>query len=262
MHRRLTALAVALTLVLGPVAARAQSDQGAITITVLDTTSGKPLADARVFLTGTVIASALTQNSGTVKYTDVPTGIYRVRVLKRGYDGARSNEFEVLNGKDVTVKFALAVSTAGASQNGENLKVIGAVTVRSNVQINTNDISDESPIRRISDSMLDALDKLAGVTVSQDSNDPNSALTISLSNHDESQTAITLDGIPLSVPGVATNLRGVNSDLFRGASVSMGPSAGGLGGSVNFRTLEPTQSWNEHFSSTYGTYDRWNYQIS
>ncbi|MBV8152346.1 MAG: carboxypeptidase regulatory-like domain-containing protein, partial [Candidatus Eremiobacteraeota bacterium] len=96
MHRRLTALAVALTLVLGPVAGRAQSDQGAITITVLDTTSGKPLADARVFLTGTVIASALTQNSGTVKYTDVPTGIYRVRVLKRGYDGARSNEFEVL----------------------------------------------------------------------------------------------------------------------------------------------------------------------
>src|SRR5579872_3432142 len=260
MFRRTTSFALALAFALLPTLARAQSDTGEITITVVDTSTGQPLDDARVFLTGAMLVSALTQKSGTVKYTDVPTGIYRVRVLRRGYDGARSNEFEVLDGKDVTVKFAMIPSQAG-QQAGSNLRIIGAVTVRSNVQINTNDISDESPIRRISDSMMDALDKLAGVSVNQDSNDPDSAVTVSLNGHDESQTAISLDGIPLGMPGTATNMRGVNSDLFAGSSVSFSPTAGGLGGGVNFRTIEPTQSWNEKLSTTYGTYDRWNYAI-
>ncbi|MGH7661433.1 MAG: hypothetical protein ACRENA_11045 [Vulcanimicrobiaceae bacterium] len=64
------------------------------------------------------------------------------------------------------------------------------------------------------------------------------------------------------MPGTATNLRGISSDLFAGSSVSFSPTASGLGGGVNFRTIEPTQSWNERLSSTYGTYDRWNYQVS
>ncbi len=256
-------MAFALTLIFAvvPTLAPAQSDTGEITITVVDTSTGQPLDDARVFLTGAMLVSALTQKSGTVKYTEVPTGIYRVRVLRRGYDGARSNEFEVLDGKDVTVKFAMIPSQIGGRQNGSNLRVIGAVTVRSNVQINTNDISDESPIRRISDSMMDALDKLAGVSVNQDSNDPDSTVTVSLNGHDESQTAISVDGIPMGMPGTATNMRGMNSDLFSGASVSFAPTAAGLGGGVNFRTIEPTQSWNEKFSTTYGTYDRWNYSF-
>ncbi|MGH7661434.1 MAG: carboxypeptidase-like regulatory domain-containing protein [Vulcanimicrobiaceae bacterium] len=180
MLRRLAALVLVATIALLPAASLAQSDTGEITITVVDTTSGKALDDARVFLAGPVMASALTQKTGIVKYTDVPTGIYSIRVFRRGYDGARSREFEVLGGKDVTVKFALSVSQPGGPQGNGGLRIIGAVTVKSNVQINTNDISDESPIRRISDSMLDALDKLAGVSIDQASNDPDSAVTISL----------------------------------------------------------------------------------
>ena len=261
MLRRLAAICLTFAIALLPTISVAQSDTGEITITVVDTGTGKGLDDARVFLAGPVMASALTQRTGIVKYTDVPTGIYSVRVFRRGYDGARSHEFEVLGGKDVTVRFALSVSQNGPAATG-NLRVIGSVTVKSNVQINTNDISDESPVRRLSDSMLDALDKLAGVSVDQASNDPDAAVTISLNGHDESQTAITLDGIPLGVPGTATNMRGMNSDLFVGSSTSFTPTAAGLGGGVNFRTLEPTQSWNERLAMTYGTYDRWNYQVS
>lgn len=262
MILRLSALWLALLIGLAPLAVRAQSsDSGMITVTIVDNASEGALQDVRVILTGAAIASSLTNKTGVVKYTDVPTGIYRVRVLKRGYDSARSNEFEVLADKDVTVKFALNASTP-AQSGGENLKVIGSVVVRSNVTVNSNDISDESPIRRLSDSLNDALDKLAGVSVNQDSNDPDSAMTISLRGHDESQTGLTLDGIPLTAPGVAGNLRSMNTDLFSGARTSFSPSAGSLGGSVNFRTLEPTQSWQEKFAASYGTYDRANYQIA
>ncbi len=120
MFRRTIAFALALVFALIPTLARAQSDTGEITITVVDTSTGKPLDDARVFLTGAMLVSALTQKSGTVKYTDVPTGIYRVRVVRRGYDGARSNEFEVLDGKDVTVKFAMIPSQSG-QPTGESI---------------------------------------------------------------------------------------------------------------------------------------------
>jgi len=243
--------------VLVPFVAQAQSDTGGITVSVVDAASNSPISNARVFLSGVVMASALTTRGGVVRYTDVPTGIYHVRVARAGYDVISSNEFDVLGGKAVTLRFSLLPATA----NGK-LRVIGAVTVRSTVQVSTHAITADSPARRISGSLLDALDTLGGVSVNQSSNDPDSVVTISLNGHDESQTAVTVDGIPLSAPGVAANLRGIATDLFTSAGTSFSPTASGLGGSVNFRTLEPTQSWNERVSASDGTYDHWNYQIS
>ncbi|MBV8074114.1 MAG: hypothetical protein JO140_01705, partial [Candidatus Eremiobacteraeota bacterium] len=74
--RRILAAGMAVLLLFAPLAAGAQSATGAITIDVVDTSSGAPLPDVRIFLTGAVVASALTTKSGVVKYTDVPTGIY------------------------------------------------------------------------------------------------------------------------------------------------------------------------------------------
>ncbi|MBD5657677.1 MAG: TonB-dependent receptor, partial [Candidatus Eremiobacteraeota bacterium] len=161
-----------------------------------DAQTGKPVADARTILVGPETASSLTTAAGVIHYTDVPVGIYRVRVIKRGYQAGVSSEFDVLSDRSINVRVALALSTGG-------LKVIGSVTARASVSVSSNDISDSSPIRRLSDSLTDALDKIAGVSVTQDATDPNSPVTISLNGHDESQTAVSLDGIPLSAPGSA-----------------------------------------------------------
>jgi hypothetical protein len=250
----LACFAVAFGWVAAP--ARADTDTGEITITVVDAGSTAPVADARALLIGPTTASSLTTSGGIIHYTDVPAGIYRVRVFRRGFQPGISKDFEVLNGRAVAVR----VELAPAEQSG--LKVIGSVTARSSVNISSSDISDSSAVRRISDSLTDALDKLAGVSVTQDSTDPSSTVTVSLRNHDESQTAVTLDGIPLGPSGSGVNLRGINTDLFSGASASFSPSAGSLGGSLNFRTLQPTQTWQERLAGTTGTYDRSNYQIA
>jgi hypothetical protein len=249
-----------LPLVLGFVLAaispsRAQSDTGEITITVVDAQSGRPVVDARTILVGPQTASSLTTAAGIIHYTDVPVGIYRVRVVKRGYEAGVSKEFDVLGDRALNVRVALALSTGG-------LKVIGSITAHASVSVSSTDISDSSPIRRLSDSLTDALDKIAGVSVTQDATDPNSPVTVSLNGHDESQTAITLDGIPLSAPGSAANLRAIGTDLFTGSSVSTSPSAGALGGGVNFRTLQPTQSLQFRSSVTTGTFDRSNYSFA
>ncbi len=104
-------------------------------------------------------------------------------------------------------------------------------------------IDQNSPQRRLSDDLAGALNKLSGVSVTTCSDDSDATQTISLEGHDPSQTALTLDGIPLNAPGIAGNLRGFATDLFQGASVHTGAALGGLGGSVNFTTLQPTLSW-------------------
>lgn len=236
--------------------ARAETDTGEITITVVDAGLTTAVADARALLIGPTTASSLTTSGGTIHYTDVPVGIYRVRVFRPGYQPGISKDFEVLNGRAVAVR----VELAPAEQRG--LKVVGSVTARSSVNISSSDVSDSSAVRRISDALTDALDKLAGVSVTQSSGDPSSTVTVSLRNHDESQTAVTLDGIPLGPSGSGVNLRGLNTDLFSGASASFAPGAGSLGGSLNFRTVQPTQTWQERLAATTGTYDRSNYQIA
>jgi hypothetical protein len=270
LARSWSALVLVCVVLFGPVvpaSAQTSNDTGIIQITVKDAGAEKALSDARVFLIGPTVASALTTKSGIVKYTDVPSGLYRVRVSKSGFAGVTSAQFEVLGNKEVDVDVDLGVGpTRQTASNGTNTststngyKIIG--TVRARVIVTTTDVDANSAVRKISDSLTDALSTIGGVDVTQSSNDPNAPQTISLRGHDESQTAITLDGIPLGAPGTAANLRAINTDLFTGAGVSFGATAGALGGSVNFRTLQPTLTWQTMLSSSYGTFDRYNYQI-
>ncbi len=281
---RLAPLVLALIALLAfPTPGPAQSSTGEIDLSVVDAATDAPLGNVRTFLLGAQTANALTTASGKITFTDVPVGIYRVRLQVRGYNGASTREFDVLPDRAVHVSVRLtarpqdqssgSVATGAGStairsgyagnasepSGNSNLKVIGTVKARESISITTSDLNADSPIRRLSDSLTDALDKLAGVSVTTDATDPNSPITISLNNQDESQTALTLDGIPLSAAGSAGNLRGIGTDLFSSSSVSFNPTAGGLAGGVNFSTLQPTQALQFRSNGTTGTYDRNNY---
>src|SRR5665213_1602356 len=267
--RRIFAACLATALVLGgfdaPAFAQSSENTGIIQITVKSATNTAPLTNARVFLLGPSVASALTTRSGIVKYTDVASGIYRVRVNKPGYRNSTSSAFELLGNKEVDVDVALGSSaappnaTATAETDSNGMKIIGRVTAR--VTVSTHDVDENSAVRRISDSLVDALNTVAGVDITQSSNDPDSPQTISLHGHDEAQTAVTLDGSPLSAPGSAANLRGINTDLFGGASAGFGARAGALGGGVNFTTLQPTQTWQYRLSAAQGSFDKYHWSI-
>ncbi len=256
--RRSCALLVALALlnVLQPVRAFAQTDTGEINITVNDAGTKRPVVLARVLLDGPVVASEYTGDDGKVRFTEVPDGIYRARVFGRGYQAVTSSNFEVTNGKSVTVTVVLAQSQTGP------LKTIANVVSKSSATVSTNTISNDSAQRKLSDTLADALGKLSGVNVATSSNDTDATQTVSLEGQDPSQTAMTLDGIPLNAPGMAGDMRAFNSDLFSGASVSFGPQIGGLAGGVNFRSLEPTISWQSEFSLAAGSNGKNNYSAA
>ena len=264
--RALAALFLCVSLTLGGtvvVDAQASDTTGIIQIKVVDAEKQAVMENARVFLLGPSVASALTNRSGIVKYTDVPSGLYRVRISKAGFRTDTSAQFEVLGNKEVDVDVSMAaasnVANAGTAGSDGGLTIIGRVQAR--VAIATHDVDENSTIRRISDSLTDALNSVAGVDVTQSSNDPDSPQTVSLHGHDESQTAVTLDGIPLSAPGTAANLRGINTDLFGGASASFGARAGALGGGLNFATLQPTKTWQEQVKLADGSFDKYNWSF-
>ena len=235
--------------------ALAQSDTGEIDIVVQDASSKKPVVLARVMLDGPVIASEFTGNDGKVRFTDVPDGIYRARVFARGFNGVTSQNFEVTDGRVVTVSVALA-----QSQNGP-LRTIASEVVKSSATISTSSISDASAQRKLSDTLADALGKLSGVNVTTSSTDSDATQTVSLEGQDPSQTQMTLDGIPLNAPGMAGDMRMFNSDLFTGANVSFGPTIGGLAGGVNFSTLQPTLTWQSAFTLAVGSNGKNNYSL-
>lgn len=249
--RRIIALKIASSLIAGclaigfaPAVAWAQTENGQININVEDAASKKPLVLARVLLDGPVISSELTTSNGKVIFRDAPAGVYTARVAKSGYQSVTTASFEVIAGQAVEVAVQL-VSTA-------DIKTIGTVVVKSSAAVSSSSISQDSAIRKLSPTLNDALGKLSGVSTGTDSSANDAAETISLQGHDPSQTQLMLDGIPLNSPGSAGDLRSISSDLFGGASVSFNPVAGALGGSVNYRTLEPTRSWQEGITTSLG----------
>ncbi|MDQ2871733.1 MAG: TonB-dependent receptor, partial [Candidatus Eremiobacteraeota bacterium] len=257
MIRRFLAYALCAAVFFGglPIVASAQSDTGEIDIAVTDATSKAPVVLARVLLDGAVIANEFTDGAGKVRFTDVPNGIYRARVAARGYQTVTSNSFEVLNGRAVAVTVALGQS------NGP-LKIIGSVEAKSSATVSTTTIDANSAQRKLSNDLADALGKLSGVSVTTSSNDSDATQTISLEGQDASQTALTLDGIPLNAPGTAGDLRQIGSDLFTGLSVSFGSQIGGLAGGVSFRTLDPTISWESALTLSVGSNGKNNYAAS
>ena len=157
MLRRFMMAAVSAVLLtsLGPLPAAAQIAPGELVITVVDAATKAPLENAEVFLVGPVQTSALTPKAGLLRFEEAPAGLYRVKVQLRGYQAATLTDVEVPDGRRITVRVSLVA--AGLSE-------IGHVQARSSASVSSQDVNENSVVRRISDSLNDALGQLAGVS--------------------------------------------------------------------------------------------------
>ncbi|HET6896022.1 MAG TPA: TonB-dependent receptor [Candidatus Baltobacteraceae bacterium] len=233
-----------LTLLLLPRAARAQSQQpGDIVVVVTDTTTKKPIDNAHVFLLGgDTPQSSLTNAKGLLIFERVQPGVYRVKVKADGYADSDAAEADVGEGQRVDVVVALAPA----------LRTIASVVARSSISVTSEEINANSPERKVSQSLIDALGKIAGVDVENDLYGSDSAFNISLRGADASQTGYSIDGV--QVRGAAAQAMSGFQDLFGGASVDFSPSAISPGGMVNFFTAQPTKLLSYHFTGLVGNY--------
>lgn len=262
---RVLASLVALTCALVvPFVASAQSAPSEIEVRVADG-AGKALGDARVFISGPLTTSALTPHEGTIRFTDVEPGLYHLRVIMQGYDGVDIDGVEALAGRrkvvDITLMRSEPKTSAPATGTGPNgeLKQIGRVRARPAVSVSSVDVDEGNPVMRVSENLADALDKIAGVTVTQ--SPQSGTLSISLRNADPSSANSSVGGAAIVGAGTGT-LQAVAADLSTGVSADTNSSIADVGGSVNFRTLEPTKTWQEQTSFSYGTYEHTSAQLA
>jgi hypothetical protein len=223
---------------------RAQTqDLGTLVVSVTDTFTGKPIDNAQVFLLGSdKPQSSLTNAKGLLIFSNLQPALYRIEVQADGYERTKLTDVEVDEGRRVEVAVKLAPT----------LRTIAALTAHSSVTVNSESVGEDSAQRKVSSSLSQELSQLAGVIADNDLYGADSAFNVSLRNADASQTMYSIDGI--HIVGGAAQLASVGQNLFSGSSVSFAPSAGGLGGSVNFFTLQPTKIWNYGFTGRVGNY--------
>ena len=223
---------------------RAQiQDLGTLVVSVTDVFTGKPIDNAQVFLLGSDSPqSSLTNAKGLLIFSNLQPALYRIEVQADGYEGTKLTEVEVDEGRRVEVAVKMAPV----------LRTIAAVKAHSSVAINSESAGEDSAQHKVSASLSQELSQLAGVIADNDLYGANSAFNVSLRNADASQTMYSIDGIHL--PSGGAQLAGAAQNLFSGSSISFAPGAGGLGGSVNFFTLQPTKIWNYGFTGRVGNY--------
>jgi Carboxypeptidase regulatory-like domain len=222
------------------IAVRAAGDASDVVVDVVDAATGAPVSLARVLLQGETGAIAYTDPDGHARFESVATGSYRAMVVKRGFVAARSALFDVAAARTSSVRVRL-------QKSGSGLKQIGSVTVTSSPARASRDVGQDDALRYLDGSLRDAIGDLPGVTSAGDA--------FQIDGNDPSQTGTSVDGV--SVPGAGGSLaaRGINADLFGGASVSSGASHGALGGEVAFRTLQPTRFPQQQMTLQYGSDD-------
>ena len=215
--------------------ARAADESGDVVVEVVDAASGAPLPLVRVIVQGETGSIGYTDAEGRARFESVATGTYRARVRKRDYAEARSALFDVVAHRRTDILVRLA----------KGLKRIGGISVTTSPLRASREVGQDDPLRFLDGSLRDALGDLPGLTSSGDG--------LAIDGNDPSQTGTTLDGVPVPGAGGGFGTRGLNGDLFAGASASSEPGRGALGGNVAFRTLQPTRFPQQQATLQYGS---------
>ncbi len=228
----------------------ASSTAGSITGTVRDETNA-PVTDAAVLLQGPNRYETTSDANGAFAFKTVSPGVYSISVSKAGYTKASQNDVAVLAGQTQALTVQMEHLTFSS------LRTIASVRVQGSTAINTSpaSINTVSPQEFVNEGQVQVtrvLSEVPGLQISFPSNSSNGASpgSITIPNIRDAtsyETASLIDGHPISVGQYGDNVTTfLNSFMFGDIQVIKGPGAespvvnNAIGGTVNFRTKEPT----------------------
>ncbi|HET6894625.1 MAG TPA: TonB-dependent receptor [Candidatus Baltobacteraceae bacterium] len=230
-----------------PMAAFAQTPHS-ITGTVTDARSA-PIGGAKVVLSGPKHESAVTGANGSFSFDDLPDGTYNVSIIKGGYEPAG---VESVRPGDAPLTIALDEATMST------IRQIAHVSVSARGSFNTSSAAQtfvgSQQFRNAGDVQTNhVLDRVPGV-VSARSGGTNAAVAGAIMSPNlrgalDYEKESLLDGHPL-INGRFGDypIMFLNQFLLDGIEIAQGPTANaaqinyGIGGTVNFRTAEPTRT--------------------
>jgi hypothetical protein len=223
-----------------------------------------PVAGVEIELSGAVVKRTTTDAAGSFEIDELPPGSYSINVTKPGFTPVRDSVGVVAGGSTST-----KLQLAAASLN--SIKEIGRVSVSRNagnaLNTSTAAVATLSGGTFVDQGQLNvnrALNELPGVQIGVGSHfagdgNANSSSPIftgipQLRGALPYETASLIDGHPISIGAFGTfNPAFLNPYVLQDVEVVKGPGASApninyaIGGTVNFRTLEPTLKMQQSF---------------
>jgi hypothetical protein len=219
--------------------------------------SQHPISGVDIVLSGLVVKHATTDASGSFVLDELPPGFYRIDITKGGFTPVQDSVV-VTAGSSTTAKVQLVAASL------TSIKEIGRVSVTRNAA-NALNLSTAAVATATGDTFIDqgqlnvnrTLNELPGVQIGIGSHfagdgEANGASPIvtgipQLRGSLPYETESLIDGHPISIGAFGTfNPAFINPYILQDVEVVKGPGASApninyaIGGTVNFRTLDPT----------------------
>jgi len=257
---RILAAMIIAAFAVGPVSAAAApnasklvaqaASSGTFTGNAVDET-GAPVVDATVDLHGAQNYTATTDSKGSFSLTGVAPGLYVVSVHKPGYQTATQSDFAVFAGENETLNVSMHTQTF------TSLRTIASVRSTGRGTFNTTPaavdvVTSATFVDQAQPQVGRILNQIPGVqntlpTTSANGSVPGAITVPNIRGALSFETASLIDGHPLAVGDYGDYVTTfLNSFLFSQVEVVKGPGAASpqtnyaIGGTVNFRTKDPT----------------------
>lgn len=226
--------------------------------------SGAPIGSARVEVSGTTPAHAVTDASGAFSVR-VDKGVYHVHVAARGYLPANAGPITIDD--DARIDVALEPLDAPQLRVISSIRVNGALALQRDavpsVNISRSQMSGLGATR-----IVEALQAVPSLTFARpDAGNAAAPSLVALRGPDPSETLVALDGqilndantgdLDLSRFPVAAFS---NVDITEGLGPSDSEGSNTIGGAVNIISLQPTRTPHNAFSistGSFGSTDAW-----
>jgi hypothetical protein len=259
--RILTATALALGLVgplsmatsyaQTPAAAPAASTTAGTVNGAIHDSSGAPVANATVRITGPSNMTITTNAQGNFSFSNVTPGIYAFAATKPGYNTATESTVAVLAGQTQTLAVVMSAITFTSLRTIASVRSVGHGTFNTtpaSVSVVTSQVFQNQAQPQV----RDVLNEIPGIQISLPGGSANGAapgaITVATIRDAASyETATLIDGHPLSVEDYGDYVTTfLNSFMFSNVEVIKGPGAtapevnNAINGTVNFRTKDPT----------------------
>jgi outer membrane receptor protein involved in Fe transport len=236
---------------------------GALTGTVADAGTGKPVPGANVILQGTVLG-AVTDDDGRFEIGGIPAGGYAVKVSMLGYRTETLEEVKISQGTVASVGINLSPSAlqgnpvvVTASKSPEEL-----ATVHQSVEV----LGSDRLLGRETRRLEETIGSVSGIHFNEENISIRGSSGYSVFNVG-SRVLLLVDGVSV----VSSDLGGINwkilpildidrIEIVKGAGSALyGSSA--MGGVVNIITKPPAERLHVQFRTLYGLYDHPYYDV-
>jgi outer membrane cobalamin receptor len=235
-----------------------QATTHSVSGSVVDSTSGLPLANVKLITAGPTAASTVTAADGRFTFVALAVGEYSIIASRTGYETTASEIF-IVDGGDLR-GLTLAISRTQGGNSGS--RILGRTTVRASQSLQkaaavSHTVSAQSLQQQGFFRAADYLQQLPGMQGSNVSQ-PGDDVSLNIRGIGTLETLTMIDGHPIGPRGdynyelsPVFGLRAIN--VFYGSGSNLyGVNA--IGGVVNMETLAPTRAPETTFSQSYGTF--------